>query len=121
MPEEPAEKEGWSSLERRSVRFAGHPQETTENSVDFSHLNYVHGFGEVNRAAPLVIEGHRLESRFDFQSTKPISRLGRVTLDISATTLVYGLGVSYVDIREHSIGMDMRLWVLCDACRRNTR
>ncbi len=112
MLDEPAEKEGWSSLERRSVRFAGHPQETTENSVDFSHLNYVHGFGEVNRAAPLLIEGHRLESRFDFQSTKPITKLGRVTFDISTTTLVYGLGISCVDIREHSIGMDMRLWVL---------
>ncbi len=112
MPEEPAEKEGRSSPERRTVRFAGHPQETTENSIDFSHLNYVHGFGEVNRVAPLVIEGHRLESRFDFQTTKPITRLARVTFDISATTLVYGLGVSYVEIREHSIGMDMRLWVL---------
>ena len=112
MPDEPAEKDGWSSMEYRGIRFAGHPQEITENSVDFSHLNHVHGFGEVNRAAPLVIEGHRMESRFDFQSTKPITRLGRVTFDISATTLVYGLGVSYVDMREHSIGMDMRLLVL---------
>ena len=24
---------------------------------------------------------------------------------------MYGLGISQVDIREHSIGMDMRLWV----------
>ena len=112
MPDEPEEKDGWSSLQRRSVRFAGHPQETTENSVDYSHLNYVHGFGEVSRTAPLVIEGHRLESRFEFQSTKPITRLARVTFDISATTLVYGLGVSYVEIRERSIGMDLRLWVL---------
>ncbi len=112
MPDEPEEKAGWGSLERRSVRFAGHPQETTENSVDYSHLNYVHGFGEVSRTAPLVIEGHRLESRFDFQSVTQIARVGRITFDISATTLFYGLGVSYVVIRENSIGMDMRLWVL---------
>lgn len=112
MPDEQEDTQGWSSLERRSVQFAGHPQETTENSVDYSHLNYVHGFGDVSRTAPLVIEGHRLESRFDFQTTKPITKLGRVTFDISATTLVYGLGVSYVEIREHSIGMDLRLWVL---------
>lgn len=112
MPDEQEDTEGWSSLERRSVQFAGHPQETTENSVDYSHLNYVHGFGGVSRTAPLVIEGHRLESRFDFQTTKPVTRLGHVTFDISATTLVYGLGVSYVEIREHSVGMDLRLWVL---------
>ena len=112
MPDETEDNEGWSSLERRSVKFAGHPQETTENSVDYSHLNYVHGFGDVSRTTPLVIEGHRLESRFEFQTTKPITRLGRVTFDISATTFVYGLGVSYVEIRERSIGMDLRLWVL---------
>ena len=100
MPDEQEDTEGWSSLERRSVQFAGHPQETTENSVDYSHLNYVHGFGGVSRTAPLVIEGHRLESRFDFQTTKPVTRLGHVTFDISATTLVYGLGVSYVEIRN---------------------
>ena len=109
MPEEPEEVEGWGSQEFRNMRFAGHPQETTENAVDFSHLNYVHGFGGVNRAAPLVIEGHRLESRFDFNTTKRIAGLASVTFNISATTLVYGLGISRVDIREHSVGMDMRL------------
>ena len=104
----------------RGLGFAGaqkcplcrHPQETTENSVDFSHLNYVHGFGDVNRAAPLVIEGHRLESRFDFKTVKSIAKFGGITLDISAATIVHGLGYSIVEIREHSIGMDMRLWVL---------
>lgn len=111
MPEAPAETDGWNSTEFRRLRFIGHPQETTENAVDFSHLNYVHGFGEVTRAAPLVVEGHRLESRFDFQTTKKIVGLFSVNYEISATTLVYGLGISQVDIREHSIGMDMRLWV----------
>ena len=112
MPDEQEDAQGWSFLERKSVRFAGHPQETTENSVDYSHLNYVHGFGGVSRTAPLVIEGHRLESRFDFQSRKPITRFAHVTFDISASTFVYGLGVSFVEVREHSIGMDLRLWVL---------
>ncbi len=112
MPDEQEDTQGWSPLERKVVRFAGHPQETTENSVDYSHLNYVHGFGDVSRTAPLVIEGHRLESRFDFQSRKPITRFGHVTFDISASTFVYGLGVSFVEVREHSIGMDLRLWVL---------
>ena len=112
MPDEQEDTQGWSSLERKSVRFAGHPQETTENSVDYSHLNYVHGFGEVSRTAPLVIEGHRLESRFEFQTRKPIARLAHFTFDISASTFVYGLGVSYVEVREHSVGMDLRLWVL---------
>ena len=32
--------------------------------------------------------------------------------DISASTSVVGLGYSFVQIRERSIGMDFRLWVL---------
>ena len=111
MPEPPENAEGWQSTEFRNLRFIGHPQETTENAVDFSHLNYVHGFGGVSRAAPLVVEGHRLESRFDFNTTKKIVGLFSVSYEISASTFVYGLGISQVDIREHSIGMDMRLWV----------
>ena len=112
MPEPQESPEGWQSNEFRNIRFIGHPQETTENAVDFSHLNYVHGFGGVTRAAPLVVEGHRLESRFDFHTTKKIVGLFPVTYDVSATTLVYGLGISQVDIRERSVGMEMRLWVL---------
>ena len=59
-----------------------------------------------------MIEEHRLESRFDFKTVKTIAKFGRVTFDVSATTVVYGLGYLFVDIREHSIGMDLRLWVL---------
>ena len=92
MPEPPEYAEGWQSTEFRNLRFIGHPQETTENAVDFSHLNYVHGFGGVRRAAPLVVEGHCLESRFDFNTTKKIVGLFSVNFDKSATTLVYGLG-----------------------------
>lgn len=32
--------------------------------------------------------------------------------DLSADTHVFGLGYSFVDIHEHSIDMDLRLWVL---------
>ena len=112
MPDPPAEVDGWRSAEFRRLRFAGHPQETTENSVDFSHLNYVHGFGGVTRSAPLVLDGPLMVSSFDFKSVKKIFGLFNMSFDISAVTRVYGLGISQVDIRERSIGMDMRLWVL---------
>ena len=46
----------------------------------------------MSRAAPLVVEGHCLESRFDFNTTKKIVGLFSVNFDKSATTLVYGLG-----------------------------
>lgn len=108
----PPDVAGWSSHIIQTLRFPGHPQETTENSVDLAHLRYVHGYGSVDRVEPLTVDGAYLVSRFDFRSIRKIARFVRVTMAISANTLVSGLGYSFVDIREHSIGMDMRLWVL---------
>lgn len=103
---------GWTNLEISTVRFPGHPQETTENSVDLGHLRYVHGYGSVKRIGRAAVDGPRLESRFDFRRTRKIGGIAKLTFNVSANTLVYGLGYSYVEIREHSIGMDLRLWVL---------
>ena len=112
LPADDPAQEGWSDLELQTIRFPGHPQDTTENSVDLAHLRYVHGYDSVSRALPVTIDGHRLESRFDFVRTRRICRGFSFPLEVSANTLIYGLGYSFVDIREHTIGMDLRLWVL---------
>ena len=112
LPEEALEREGWSDPRIRTIRFPGHPQETTENSVDLAHLRYVHGYNNADRVGSLLIDGPYLGSRFDFKRVRRIAKFGSITLDISANTHIYGLGYSYVEIREHSIGMDLRLWVL---------
>ena len=102
----------WSEFEIRSIRFAGHPQETTENSVDLGHLRYVHGYDSVGRVGPLVIEGSCLKGSFDFKRTRAFAGLEVFKYDVSAVSSIHGLGYSIVDIREHSIGIDSRLWVL---------
>ena len=112
LPVEEPDQSGWSGTKIQTIRLPGHPQETTENSVDMAHLRYVHGYGNVSRVGKLLVEGHYLESRFDFKSTRKVAKIGRFTLDISANTQIFGLGYSYVEIREHSIGVDMRLWIL---------
>ena len=94
------------------MRFPGHPQETTENSVDLAHLRYVHGYDNVNRIGKIAMDGPYLESCFDFRRVRRIAKFGKFTYDVSAFTRIYGLGYSFVEIREHSIGMDCRLWVL---------
>ena len=38
LPDEPSARGEWSGMELRTLRFPGHPQETTENSVDLAHL-----------------------------------------------------------------------------------
>ena len=112
LPSEQPDQAGWSEIEVRTVRFPGHPQETTENSVDLGHLRYVHGYDSVGRTEPLSVDGHRLESHFNFKRKRSIAGIMDFTFDISARTHILGLGYSFVDIREHSIGMELRLWVL---------
>ncbi len=112
LPAESPEQMGWSGLKVKTLRFPGHPQETTENSVDLTHLRYVHGYDNVVRVGRLVVDGHRLESDFDFRSIRHIAKFASLTFDISAVTRIYGLGYSYVEIYERTIGMDLRLWIL---------
>lgn len=112
LPGEEPEQAGWSGLNVQTMRFPGHPQEVTENSVDMAHLRYVHGYHKVNADYPVVVDGPYLESRFDFSSTRSVGRVAGLTFDISARARIAGLGYSFVEGREHSIGMDFRLWVL---------
>ena len=112
LPEDPTGGAHWSELGFRTIRFRGHPQETTENAVDMAHLRYVHGYDNVRRDGPVSIDGPHLTSSFDFTRTTTIARMKKLTYDVSAVTHVFGLGYSFVEIHERSIGMDMRLWVL---------
>ena len=112
LPAYPREQAGWSDFEINALRFPGHPQETTENSVDLAHLRYVHGYDKVNPVVEASIEGPLLETSFDFERTRNIAGLANLTFDVSARTHIFGLGYSFVEIREHSIGMDLRMWVL---------
>ena len=112
LPADQPDQAGWSNLEIRTFRFLGHPQETTENSVDLAHLRRVRGYDSVRRSEPIVVYGPCLESHFDFRTTRKIAKIATLTLDFSTSTRVFGLGYSLIEFRECSIGMDMRLWVL---------
>lgn len=112
VPEVPAGEDDWCDMEFWSVRFAGHPQETTENSVDLGHLRYVHGYDSVAGVGPVSVEGAWLRSCFDFRRAQTVAGIKIFTYDVSAVTHVHGLGYSIVEVREHNIGMDTRLWVL---------
>lgn len=112
LPEDPPTGSDWSELEFRGMRFPGHPQETTENSVDLAHLRYVHGYSNVCRTASVSVNGPCLESCFDFKRTRNIAGILNFVFDVSAITHVFGLGYSFVQIHERTLGMDARLWVL---------
>ena len=112
LPDDPPTGPDWSGLGFRALRFAGHPQETTENSVDLAHLLYVHGYGNVRPVGSVTVDGACLKSSFDFKRTRTVAGVKDFVFDVSAAASIFGLGYSFVEIREHTIGMDARLWVL---------
>ena len=92
--------------------FPAIPQETTENSVDLAHLQYVHGYDDVKAAGSTTADGALLVSRFDFRSRRRIAGFTDIIYDFSVTAYVHGLGYSFVDIHERTIGIDSRMWIL---------
>ena len=111
LPEEPPTGADWSGLRSTTMRFRGHPQETTENSVDVEHLEYTHGYHDVEPTS-FSIDGAYLKSCFDFRNVRTVAGLIDVVSEVSAVTHVHGLGFSFVEVHEKTIGMDSRLWVL---------
>ena len=111
LPDEPPTGADWSGLRSTTMRFRGHPQETTENSVDVEHLEYTHGYRDVEPTA-FSIDGAYLKSCFDFTNVRTVAGLIDIVSEVSAVTHVHGLGYSFVEVHEKTIGMDSRLWVL---------
>ena len=112
LPDEPSTGAEWCRLRSTRLRLRGHPQETTENSVDVEHLGYTHGYHEVEPTGSVSIDGAYLKSCFDFTNVQKIAGLFKTVSEVSAVTHVHGLGYSFVEIHEKTIGLDARLWVL---------
>ncbi|MDE2793656.1 MAG: Rieske 2Fe-2S domain-containing protein [Gemmatimonadota bacterium] len=112
LPDEPSAGRKWSRLRSTTLRFRGHPQETAENSVDVEHLAYTHGYHDVTPTGSVLIDGAYLRSAFGFRSIRRIAGLIDIVSDVSTVVHVHGLGYSFVEIHEKSIGMHARMWVL---------
>jgi nitrite reductase/ring-hydroxylating ferredoxin subunit len=103
---------GWSLPTYRRLSFRGHPQETTENSVDLGHFAVVHGYSEVEAVREPVIDGPYLNARYTVRrGMGPLTRFGarfRIQLDVH----VHGLGCSFVEVDIPAYGLRTRHLVL---------
>ncbi|MEV6276030.1 Rieske 2Fe-2S domain-containing protein [Nocardia sp. NPDC051832] len=102
-----ADDGGWRPLQKRKLRFHSHPQEVTENAVDYGHFGGVHNMGNFGVVTPLTIDGPRL--RVTYRADKPVPITGAVSgcFDIR----VDGLGYSIVEV-SLNIGWTFRQLVL---------
>ena len=57
--------------------------------MDLAYLRRVHGYDSVNRIEQISVDGPCLESRFDFRTTRKITRTATLTFDFSTNTCVF--------------------------------
>ncbi len=106
------EMEGWSPFHVHYFHLRGHPQETTENSVDIGHFSWVHGYEAVEQIGEPVVEGPYMGHRYSF--AMPLLKVMGKSLNArqQIRVHVWGLGYSAVEVEEQDFGIDFRLMVL---------
>jgi nitrite reductase/ring-hydroxylating ferredoxin subunit len=94
--------------------IATHPQETTENSVDFGHFTKLHGFDDGKIVSPLHTEGPYLASTY--LALRPYRIPGRAPwmMRVQYDVRVSGLGYSQVEVEVHlgPVTLEVRIFVL---------
>lgn len=95
----------WTEPVTRTYRLRGHPQETTENSVDIGHFEIVHGYRSVTPLQPLRTDGVHLTTRYAVE--RSFGRLlGEIRTEFEVH--VHGLGFSLVDATVADLGVRTR-------------
>ena len=101
--------QGWSPFVLQRLHLRGHPQETTENSVDIGHLSVVHGYRDVRLLREARADGPYLSARYAMK--RPLAGLARLALDTEFEVNVHGLGYSLVEVEVKTSGMRTRQFV----------
>jgi len=106
------ESEGWNRLRWKRYTIATHPQETTENSVDFGHFTQIHGFTDGSITKPIKTRGELLTTSYRAYRGLPSPKLTWIKLPVDYDVTVRGLGYSQVDVDIPTIRLGFRLFVL---------
>ncbi|HZS35477.1 MAG TPA: Rieske 2Fe-2S domain-containing protein [Polyangia bacterium] len=104
--------DGWTPF--RGVRWTlrSHPQETSENSVDFGHFAEVHRYSQPRLLAGPDVDGPHLTARYSFVRQPGALRFLARRLEVEFEARVHGLGYSLVCARVPALGVQMRNLVL---------
>lgn len=104
--------DGWSPMSTDKLELRGHPQESSENSVDLGHFTVVHDFAVCRQTAPVATDGATLTISYEIDAA--LRRIGvpGVTIRAAFDVFVHGLGYSHVDSRVDALGIRSRHLVL---------
>lgn len=105
-------QDGWDGRAIRIQRLRSHPQYTSENSVDFAHLGFLHGYTDMKQLHPAKIEGPFLIADYSFTKRMLPHLIRFVNINVEVEVNVWGLGVSSVRISGVNIDFEARQWIL---------
>ena len=98
---------GWQPPRGRTFEVASHPQQITENVIDFGHLEQLHGAAPA-RTPDVSFDGRVCAGHFRFTRTLP--GIGPVSADY--TFSVHGLGLTMVECELPGTGARTRFFAL---------
>jgi len=103
--------EGWMEPAYETYSLRGHPQETSENSVDLGHLAVVHGYKDVKVVRELRTDPGHLSVKYSMLRPyiQELGFLGDFYTEFFIN--VIGLGYSRVEVDVPQLGMRTRHFV----------
>lgn len=108
----------WGALRTHAYELTGHPQETSENSVDLGHLAIVHGYrrveplGEPDADGPVLRVAYAMDRPLGLPGTDRVPGLRCLTTRITFRATLHGLGVSIVEASIPRFGVRTHQLVL---------
>jgi nitrite reductase/ring-hydroxylating ferredoxin subunit len=99
---------GWLAPRMKTYTMRGHPQETSENSVDMGHLGVVHGYRDVKVLRELRCDPGHLSVKYSMVRpyVPELTMLGDVYAEFFIH--VIGLGYSRVEVEVPRFGLRTR-------------
>ena len=105
------DEEGWSPLRSNTFSLVGHPQETSENSVDLGHLTVVHGYDKPTMLREPRANGPLLDVHYSMLRRSGFGPM-QIPMYVEFAPRLYGLGYSIVETWIPSLKARTRHWVL---------
>lgn len=108
----------WGPLRTYTYELPGHPQETSENSVDLGHLAIVHGYrrveplGDPEADGPVLRVAYAMDRPLGLPGTDRAPVLRRLATRVSFRATLHGLGLSIVEASIPRIGVRTHQLVL---------
>jgi nitrite reductase/ring-hydroxylating ferredoxin subunit len=107
---EPLDWAGWTPLRHQRLEFVGHPQDTTENSVDIGHFKTVHHYSASVEADP-VVDSEKLRASYSVVRPWFGPRLPKLTFSVEFDVLAHGLGYSLIEVEVRRTPIRIRYFV----------